>query len=447
MATEVYVFGYPLVLMELTRRLETNTVEVSSSAAPTNQLLQHAALATPETKEVVRPNVDTLYTQAWLDLTAEPMVLEVPVMDEGRYWLMEILDAWTNVVGDPSSINPLAAPVTDPATGAEVYSYALTGPDWQGELPDGVHQLPMPTNTVWLLGRTEVFDDSQAEIQTVNGYQDLMRLLPVSAWPNDGSYDPPDGTYDPDLPTAPPSDQLNVTMSGPEFFKELAALLTRTPLNPQDPWMSAALRDLGVFPYDPAKLPSDERLELAKNHGLVLIKNHKASEPVNGWTFTRTDIGYYGLHYLQRAYIAAIGLGANLPEDALYPSISGAAADSTGAPLRYTLTFPAGQLPPVDAFWSLTAYDSDSFLVENPDDIYAIGHYTPPLADPVTGATTLYVQAEPPADAALQTANWLPIPTSGNFSVTLRLYAPRTDDIPASWPPPLVQVKGRHHSA
>ncbi|MFJ2866441.1 DUF1254 domain-containing protein [Kitasatospora sp. NPDC087314] len=445
-ATDVYVFGYSLVTMELTRRLQTNTVKVGSTQAPPNQLLQYSAPPTPEMKDVVRPNVDTLYTQAWLDLTAEPMVLEVPVMDEGRYWLMELLDAWTNVVGDPNSIKPLATPVTDPATGAEVYSYALTGPDWQGELPSGVHRLRMPTNTIWLLGRTEIYNTSEEEIRTVTGYQNLMRLLPLSAWPNNGSYVPPDGVYDPDVPSTPPSELVNVTMTGPEFFEELAALLTRTPLNPPDAAMSAMLEELGVHPYDRSKLPSDAQLELAKHLGLSRISRHKASEPVNGWTFTKTNIGYYGTDYTQRAYITAIGLGANLPEDALYPSIAGAATDDTGAPLRYTLTFPAGQLPPVNGFWSLTAYDSDSFLIANPADIYAVGHYVAPVADPATGATTLYIQADPIADTELRATNWLPIDTKGNFSVTLRLYAPRTGDIPASWPPPLVQVRG-HHSA
>ncbi|MGW4384721.1 DUF1254 domain-containing protein [Kitasatospora sp. NPDC004531] len=438
-ATDAYVFGYSLIIEELTRRLQTNTVKPNATQAPTNQLLQYTSPATPATTDVVRPNVDTLYTQCWLDLTAEPMVLEVPVMDAGRYWIMEILDAWSNVVGDPSSLDPQAGSGTDPNTGAEVYAYALTGPDWQGELPSGVHQLAMPTNVIWLLGRIEIHNTGTEEIDTVVGYQNLMRLLPLTAWPDNGSYLPPDGTYDPNLPATPPSTQVN-SMSGPDFFRELAALLPSTPLNPQDPRMSAILEELGLYPHDPAKLPSDKHLEQARDRGLALIKNHQASEPVNGWTFTKTDVGYYGTHYLQRAYIAAIGLGANLPQDALYPSYRAAASDADGNPLSYTLTFPAGQLPPVDAFWSLTAYDADSFLVANPADIYAVGHYAAPVADPATGDTVLHLQAAQPADEQLAQTNWLPIPTSGNFSVTLRMYAPVTADIPEDWPAALVQT-------
>ncbi|MBO1414625.1 DUF1254 domain-containing protein [Streptomyces sp. FH025] len=434
-ATDLYVFGYALIMMELTRRLQTNTEQVNATQAPVNQFCQHSTLPTPESKDVVRPNVDTLYTQAWLDLTAEPIVLEVPVMDEGRYWLMQLMDSWSNTVADPSSIDPIAVPVLDQAQGVDVYAYALTGPDWQGELPEGLQQLPMPTNTVWLIGRTELHNDSDQEVQTVVGYQDQMRLLPLSAWPDNGSYVPPNGTYDPDLSTNPPSEVIT-QLSGPEFFDELAALLNRTPLNPPDDRTSALLAELGVHPYDQDRLPDPEVLDRAKAEGLELIKHHQGPTPVNGWTFFTTDIGYYGTDYVQRAYVATIGLGANLPKDALYPTASAQAADDTGAQIAYTLTFPAGQLPPVEAFWSLTAYDADSFLVANADDIYAVGHFAEPLTGP-DGATTLYIQADPPADEDLQTANWLPIPTSGKFTVTLRLYAPITDELPADWPPAL----------
>ncbi|WAL74743.1 DUF1254 domain-containing protein [Kitasatospora sp. YST-16] len=439
-ATDLYVFGYALIMMELTRRLQTNTVQVNATQAPVNQFCQHTSLPTPEMKDVVRPNLDTLYSQAWLDLSAEPIVLEVPVMDEGRYWLMQLLDAWSNTSEQsPSSITPLTAPAIDPAQDVQVYTYALTGPDWKGELPDGVQQLPFPTNTVWLIGRIELHDDSEQEVQTVVGYQDQMRLLPLSAWPDSGSYLPPAGVYDPDASTAPPSEAIT-QYSGPEFFHELAALLERTPLDPPDDRTSALLADLGVHPYDEDRLPDAATLDLAKAAGLDAIEHHQGPPPVNGWAFPTTDIGTYGTNYLQRAYVAMTGLGANLPQDALYPSTGNAATDPGGAPIAYTLTFPAGQLPPVDAFWSLTAYDSASFLVANPEDIYAIGHFAAPLADPDTGATTLYVQAAAPADPELRTANWLPIPTSGTFSVTLRLYAPVTADLLPDWPPALTPV-------
>ncbi|MDV9187062.1 DUF1254 domain-containing protein [Streptomyces sp. SR27] len=442
-ATDVYVFGYALIMMELTRRLQTNTVTVNATQAPTNQFCQYSTLPTPDMKDVVSPNVDTLYSLAWIDLAAEPIVLEVPVMDQGRYWLMQIMDAWSNTVANPSNITPLGTPVTNPATGADVYAYALTGPEWKGELPEGVHPLAMPTNTLWLIGRTELHNTSAQEFQTVTGYQSQMRLLPLTAWPDNGTYTPPNGIHDPAVPATPPSELIS-QLSGPEFFAELAELLDRTPLNPPDPAMSATLAKLGVHPYHKDRLPDPRVLELAKAEGLDTIEHHQGPAPVNGWTFVTTDIGYYGTDYTQRAYIALVGIGANLPEDALYPWMVGIpSTDTAGTPLRYTLTFPAGQLPPVNAFWSLTAYDADHFLIANPEDIYAIGHFKTPTQDPDTGATTLYIQAAPPADPALRAANWLPIPTTGTFCVTLRLYAPRTADIPTHWPPALTPTEAR----
>ncbi|MFJ7244739.1 DUF1254 domain-containing protein [Kitasatospora sp. NPDC098652] len=440
-ATDVYVFGYALIMMELTRQLQTNTVKVNATQAPTNQFCQWTAPPTPEMKDVVRPNVDTLYSLAWIDLAAEPMVLAVPVMEPGRYWLMQLMDAWSNTsFKSPSSIAPLGTPTTDPSSGAEVYAYALTGPGWEGELPDDVHHVPMETDTVWLLGRIELFGLDDEQVSAVTAYQDLMRLLPLSAWPDNGTYVPPDGTYDPAVSTAPPSELINA-LSGPDFFARLIELLPSTPLNPADPVMSATLAELGVYPYDPARLPDAQVLDRAKEEGLTIITQHQGPDPINGWAFAKTDIGYYGTDYVQRAYVALIGLGANLPEDALYPSTGGQSTDSTGKPIRYTLTFPAGQLPPVNAFWSLTAYDAESFLVANPAEIYAVGHFTPPCSDPDTGATTLYLSAVAPEDDSLPRTNWLPIPTSGKFSVTLRLYAPQTNEIPDDWPPALTEVR------
>ncbi|BAJ27052.1 MULTISPECIES: DUF1254 domain-containing protein [Kitasatospora] len=438
-ATDAYVFGYALIMMELTRRLQTNTEQPNATQAPVNQFCQHTTLPTPEMKDVVRPNLDTLYTQAWIDLSAGPLVLEVPVMDEGRYWLMQLMDAWSNTSEQsPSSITPLTAPNLDPTQDVQVYSYALTGPGWQGELPDGLQQVAFPTDTVWLIGRIELHDTSDAEVQTVTGYQDQMRLLPLDVWADGGDYTPPAGSYDPTLPTTPPSEAIT-RLTGPEFFDELAALLTHTPLDPPDDRTSALLAELGLHPYDADRLPDAETLDLAKAAGLDAIEHHQGPTPVNGWTFMTTGIGTYGTDYPQRAYVASIGLGANLPQDALYPMTGNAATDGDGTPLAYTLTFPAGQLPPVNAFWSLTAYNSASFLVDNPEDIYAIGHFATPLTG-TDGATTLHVQAEAPADPAMQAANWLPIPTSGTFTVTLRLYAPQTADLLPDWPPALTPV-------
>ncbi|MFF0388129.1 DUF1254 domain-containing protein [Kitasatospora sp. NPDC004615] len=440
-ATDLYVFGYALIMMELTRRLQTNTEQVNATQAPVNQFCQYTSPPTPEMKDVVRPNVDTLYTQAWIDLADGPMVLTVPQMDD-RYWLMQLMDAWSNTSEDsPSSITPLIGTSTDPVQDIPVYAYALTGPGWEGEIPAGIKQVTFPTDTLWLIGRIELHNLSPDEVQTVVGYQNQMRLMPLSAWTDGGTWVAPDGHYDPNVPTTPPS-ELITQFSGTEFFAELSALLEHTPLDPPDDKTSALLADLGVHPRDESRLPDAATLDAAKDAALPAITNHQGAPFINGWKFAKTNIGTYGTDYLQRANIAMFGLGANLPQDALYPSTFNTSTDADGAPIAYTLTFPEGQLPPVDAFWSLTAYDASSFLVDNNENIYAIGHFAPPLAN-ADGSTTLYVQAEEPADPEMATANWLPIPTAGNFSVTLRLYAPVTDEVLPDWPPALTPVQSQ----
>ncbi|WP_197371843.1 DUF1214 domain-containing protein, partial [Streptomyces clavuligerus] len=159
----------------------------------------------------------------------------------------------------------------------------------------------------------------------------------------------------------------------------------------------------------------------------------------NGWNLTTTDIGTYGTDYGQRAYIALTALGANLPNDALYPST---AASADAGP--HTLAFPADQLPPVNAFWSLTAYDEQGFLITNTPGVYSIGHRTPTPVPNADGSLTLHIQYEKPADS-VPTANWLPINSTGTFTLMLRLYAPQADQIipTAIWtPPPLTPATG-----
>ncbi|MEE1806914.1 DUF1254 domain-containing protein [Streptomyces sp. BE133] len=447
--TDAYVFGYPLVLSDITRAAQTNTVKAGDEAAPVNQFCHHTKLPDPDSKVVVRLNLDTLYSQAWLDLTTEPLVLSVPVMNDDpahpRYWLMQILDFWTNTVQDPSSLTPLIAPLTDP-DGTRFHNYLLTGPGWQGTVPEGVIQLAVPTATLWIIGRTEIRDSTQAELDTVNGYQKQMRLLPLSLWPDpDNTYVPPDGTYDPDLPTDAPVDQITA-MDGPTFFDRLATLLATTPLSPADAAMTAKLAAIGLLPGSTQPLPDTTALNQAVTDGQSAIAHQPQPDPVNGWNLTTTGIGTYGTDYGQRGYIALTALGANLPHDALYPSNGAGSVDTQGNLLRYTLTFPAGQTPPVDAFWSLTAYDAQGFLIPNgpdgdpdtDDGIYSIGHRTPTPTPNDDGSVTLHLQYENPGDT-VPTGNWLPINNSTDgFTLMLRLYAPKTDQITPQgvWAPP-----------
>ncbi|MFE4594381.1 DUF1254 domain-containing protein [Streptomyces laurentii] len=417
-AADAYVFGYPLVLVDLSRQVQTNTVTPTDHSAPVNQFSHHTQLAGPQDTGVVRVNRDTLYSVAWLDVAAEPVVLQVPGMGE-RYWLMQMMDAWSNTLQDPSSLAPgLGQPAEGP------YTYAVTGPGWTGTLPAGVVALPMPTNTVWLAGRTEV--DGPDDVDNVTALQDLMKLMPLSAWPGDG-YTPPAGTVDPTVDMTTPPDVQVAAMAPADFYARLCTLLAAYPPSPDDPDTMHWIGTIGITPGGEVTL-DDDALQQAVDAATDRITKHidDGGKDLNGWTFS-TAMGAYGTDYDQRAYVAKTALGANLPKDALYPSLGPVPAD------RYTLTFTDG-LPPAGAFWSVTAYTVDGHFIDNPAQIYSVGHQIPVTGDPVT----LVIQKD---DPDLPDGYWLPI-ADDDFTLMMRLYAP-TDPALDTWsPPPLNPLLG-----
>ncbi|MFI6867635.1 DUF1254 domain-containing protein [Nocardia sp. NPDC050406] len=420
-ATDAYVFGYPLVLMDATRA-------AAQARTPVNHFQHARQLPTPERRDVVRLNLDTLYSIAWLDLSAEPLVLQIPAVAPDRYWLMQLMDAWTNTVHNPGSERPqVKLGVTAPP-----YTYAVTGPGWQGELPDGVTQLAMPTPTVWLLGRIQV--NGEADIPAVAAIQDEMKLVPLRDW-TAGTPAPVAPTVPADTAT-PPAEQI-ANMKAETFFEKLCALMATNPPAPEDAPVMARFAEIGITPGGAVTGLSPEDLTAAAAAGLKRIPTYQdpGMKHENGWQFT-TDLGAYGINYALRALVAMRGLGANLARDAVYPSIFGT-ADDKGTPNRYRLHFPAGQTPPVRAFWSLTAYDGDSYLVANPAGIHAIGHLIPPVLNS-DGSLDITVQHADPG-SAVPHGNWLPIPASGTFSLTMRLYAPEESVLTGAWRPPALR--------
>ncbi|MFI2476130.1 DUF1254 domain-containing protein [Nocardia xishanensis] len=418
-ATDAYVFGYPLVLMDVTRE----------NGAPPNRF-QHGDPPTPENKQVVRLNLDTLYSQAWLDVRAEPMILRVPEMEPGGYWLMQIMDAWTNTVHDPSSVDPQVKPGTVP------FTYAVTAAGWSGDLPEGVTRLAVPTGTAWLIGRLQF--DGAADVDRARELQRQLELVPLSKWvknPNAANGDPgahPARAADPAAIVA--------EMDGPTFFARMGEVMAVNPPAPADADAMRRFATIGITPGgSPEGIPSDV-LNAAVDDAKKRIPNYRNpyAEDVNGWTFD-PSLGAYGTHYDVRAIVAMKGLGANLAKDAIYPTVD-AIADDDGVPRRFRIRFAPGQLPPVDAFWSLTAYDADSHLVDNPAGIYSIGHHTPvvPGAD---GSVELVVQHADPG-ASVPQGNWLPIPATGAFSLTLRLYAPKHEAVDGAWQMPKLEQVG-----
>jgi hypothetical protein len=418
-AQDAYVYAYPLVTMEYTRRVLTNTAEPQGNTAPMGQFARLRAYPNAQFRAVTAPNADTLYTIAWFDVSKEPWIVTVPDMGD-RYFLLPLLDGWTDVFNVPGSRT----------TGGKAQTFAITGPGWKGTLPAGVTEYKSATSMVWLLGRIYCTGTPE-DYAAVNALQDKITAQPLSTFGK--PYTPAPGTVDPsvDAKTAV-REQVNA-LDGAAYFKLFADLLKTNPPTSADAPMVEKLARLGIVPgedFDATQLdskvsaaiadaskPAQDKIMAWAKEGVAVGDNTFD----NGWLFT-TKTGAYGTNYLQRAYVTAIGLGANLPQDAVYPTSEGPdqASKYNGAN-KYVIHFAKGQLPPVKGFWSLTMYDADYFFVDNPLNRYTLSQRDA-LSTNADGSVDLLVQADSPG--ADREANWLPAP-KGDFVLMLRMYWPQ----------------------
>ncbi len=429
---ETYIYGYPLVTMEMTRRVMTNTAAPENQHAPMGQFYHARTYPDASFRDVTAPNADTLYSTAWLDLAKEPYVLSLPDM-KGRYFLMPMLDAWTSVFADPGKRT----------TGTDAQRIAIVGPGWRGTLPEGIHEVRCPSRIAWVLGR--IYSTGTPEdYAEVHALQEQCSLVPLSAYGK--PHTPPPGKVDPaiDMKT-PVREQVNA-LKAEDFFALFAELLKENPPLPADAPMVAQMARIGVVPgeaFAPAKLDPAvvEALQDVPKAALEKIRDHakKAGTEVNGWRYS-LKTGVYGTDYLQRAFVTLVGLGANLPQDAVYPQ---ADVDDAGKPLdgrnRYLLRFPKGQMPPVNGFWSLTMYNSDFFFVPNPLNRYSLSPRNSLKAND-DGSVDLLIQHESPGKE--KESNWLPAP-AGPFNLMMRLYWPKEAVLDGSWKIPPVQKAER----
>jgi hypothetical protein len=427
---EAVVYGLPLVVMELTKITSTNVPGPQPNAhAPINQFGNALKYPAASDHTVVRMNIDTLYSWAWLDLSKEPMVLSLPDTT-GRYYMMPMLDAWTNVFASPGTRT----------TGNKAGDFAITGPGWKGSLPNGLKEIKAPTNMVWIIGRTQT--DGTPDYPAVNALQKQYKLTPLSAFGK--PYGPPPGVIDPAVDMrVGPADQL-AKMDSTTFFKTLARLMVSNPPSAADGPALAQLAKIGVVPgqdFDPSKLDPEVAQALDNSVRLALEKLRAASKTwgksVNGWNIPPTNVGEFGTDYNFRAVVAFIGLGANLPADAIYPF---AFVDGDGKPLsganRYVVHFDNGQTPPANAFWSLTMYDAQNYPVDNPLNRYTISSWMP-LKYNADGSLDVYIEKDSPETK--KEANWLPAP-AGDFSITMRVYHPKLAMLEGTWSPPRVKL-------
>jgi hypothetical protein len=434
-AADAYVYGYSLVTMELTRRSFTNVVSNDGKNAPMGVFVNIPKYPAADDHRVTAPNADTLYSTAWIDVGKEPYILHVPD-EHGRYYLMPMLSGWTDVFADPGKRT----------TGTDAGDFAIVGPGWKGTLPPGLKGVyQAPTSMVWILGRT-YSDGTPADYAAVNAIQTQYALTPLSAWGK--PYTAPDGTVNPAwTSTAGVRDQVGA-MDGATYFSLLAQLMKANPPSTADAPMVATLAKIGLVPgqdFDPSKLSPAQAAAIAaapKVATASIMGLLGQVKPVNGW-FVSTGLGVYGVDYRLRALATAIGLGANRPQDAIYPTGEvDAGGRSFDAANPYVMHFAAGQLPPVDGFWSLTMYDADYFFVPNPLSRYTLSARDA-LKKNVDGSVDLYLQAKSPG--ADKESNWLPTPASGKFIPMMRLYWPKPASptiLDGSWQPPAIKQAG-----
>ena len=433
-AEDAYIYGYPLVTMDMTRKQTTNVNSAGPERAPMGQFVRMRTFPTAAYRDVPGANTDTLYTMVWLDVSKEPWILSIPDMGD-RYYMMPMLDGWTNVFQSPGTRT----------TGDKPQKYAITGPGWSGTLPKEVTEYKSATGLVWILGRIYCTGTPE-DYAKVHALQDKFSVVPLNSYGE--PYTPPpaeeDGGLDMKTPVAVQVQALSVD----DYFSYLAKLWKTNPPAAQDASIVARMAKIGLVPgrdFEPSKLSTSDKEALNGVPKLGLMKmlgRVKEQQPINGWLVFGSNVGNWGTDYLLRATTAWLGPGWNLPADAVYPlsQKDSNGNDYNGADHKYVLHFDKGQFPPVKGFWSLTMYDENNFLAANPLNRYTLSQRDKFVTNP-DGSVDLYLQADSPSKA--KESNWLPAPKA-KFGVMLRLYWPKNTPpsiLDGSWsPPPMKRV-------
>jgi hypothetical protein len=446
-ATLAYIWGFPLVAMQRTFDYYTSPDSIAKGmnlAGPENNMSFARQLITPNDTGTVTPNVDTLYGYAFLDLTKEPVVFQVPPIEPDRYNTNQFMDAYTNNY----------AYIGTRATGSEGGTYLIAGPNWEGTVPDGMTKIWSPTDLTWVLHRILVKGPS--DISNVHAIQDQIKVMPLSVYQSNSTSSSTSNNVasmattktnesDTQVPTNPRPQFIYTT--GIKIYDEISAAMVGNPLNPPDPELVKKLASIGIglgkTPSTQANDTIRKALETGITEGEKLIQAKVANfgNVVNGWTVNAAT-GEYGTDYLFRTAATVIGIGANTGQEAVYPVTF---TDSEGKPLtgdnNYTIHFEPGQTPPVKSFWSVTIYNNQSLFVDNPINRYNIGQYTEELKNSPDGSLDIYIQNANPGPE--RESNWLPAPSleeSSKIKLVLRTYLPSELILNGTWSPPPVKM-------
>jgi hypothetical protein len=424
-AIEAYLYGYSLITSEITRIQQTNVdkIDLTLLRMPMGQFINVPAYPPADYQGITAPNADTLYSAAWLDVGEEPWLFSHPDMGD-RFFLFPMYSLWMPVIDVPGTRT----------TGGAAKTYAITGPGWSGELPDGIQEIKSPTRYMYILGRTYC-TGTKEDYEAVHQLQAQYKIQPLSTYGQD--YTPVPAPVDPNPPfsmTDKVRDVIN-NMTVEDYFGMMADLMgSSAPPAEEDADIVGRMATFGLVPGQPFA-PDDATKAAIQDaakvgYGQIDAYQNKSGTNQNGWVIPEAT-GAYGTDYLARAYVAAYGYPANLSADAVYPV---ALTDGNGKTLNgtntYTIHFDKGQTPPANGFWSITMYDTGYFFYPN-----ALNKQTVSPRDNLVynadGSLDLYFQHESPGSE--KEANWLPAP-AGDFILMMRLYWPKTD-APSILPP------------
>jgi hypothetical protein len=427
---QAYIYGFPLVVMDLTRESMTAAPVPGEFNAPVNRFAVMSRFPDASFREIPRTGLDSLFATAWADLGAEPLVLSVPDTG-GRYYVIALFDCWSNVF---ASIGPRT-------TGTGAASFLVAGPGWHGSPPAGIAKVyRSPTRWVWV--NAQMRADGPTEAGVATALQKQYRLTPLSAWGT--AHAPPAEPAPPEKSGSGgrPLEQVRA-MDAQAFFGRLAGLMKENPPAPADAPMVGKLEGLGIVPGEPfdiARIAPSKAKALRRAMGAIALldKGVQKLETKNGWIVIPQNFADYGTDYLTRAGIALIGLGGIWPTDILYPT---AFLDGDDRPLdganRYVLHLEKDQIPPTRIMWSVSMYDPQGFYVPNPIGRYNLAAWMP-LKHNADGSLDIFIQAQSPGPD--RESNWLPAPPGGPYNLVTRIFWPEKSALDGTWRMPGVKI-------
>lgn len=425
------LYSLPLAMVYATMQKSTNAAQAGERNAPVNQLFHHNKLADSNSKLVVTPNVDTVYSQAFLDLSREAaLVLEKPKTD--RYYAIQVMNAYSDTIAVLGTGND----------GQGKQAYLFTREGYKGDVPKGVKRVTVNTDLIWVVAR--IVCDGERDLRNVSALQKSTRLLPLKNYVSGKNYAPEAGQYDKRKDFVPVNHVMQ--MSAKAFFDQINRLMVGNPPQKQDEEITKVLAAVNVGAgktFDPSVLGEDPEGawdDIKKAADKNAIAETARFNTRNGiWSYFDKPIGDFGTEYGYRGLVALRGLGANPVEAAIYAKTS---ADSTGAALSgknaYKIHFEPNALPPVEkyGFWSITVYGQDDFLIPNKENKYAITDRTPFVKN-ADGSVDLYVSKELPV--GVDKANWLPV-SDNAFHLFLRIYLPAKEVRNGTWNTPAIEL-------